>query len=209
MKGFLTTDRLRSFSDSVLIVGVVLLVYNLATLATSEPGFFDSDVFFHALVAYICSFIVVFFYWSRFTLLLDYAENLEGVTIFTSLVFLVFLVTVTLTSVALIGLVELRNKYSLIFSCIVQILAGILLITLVNIIKTQRTLGHKGRYFLIQVCVIPIVYTISLVVSFLYYGIAVIIPISILPILLILKISYQKRFKDKYSSSSHQLVILE
>ncbi len=123
--------------------------------------------------------------------------------------FLVFLVTVTLTSVALIGLVELRNKYSLIFSCIVQILAGILLITLVNIIKTQRTLGHKGRYFLIQVCVIPIVYTISLVVSFLYYGIAVIIPISILPILLILKISYQKRFKDKYSSSSNQLVILE
>jgi len=169
----------------------------------------EPDVFYHALIAYICSFIVVFFYWSRFTLLLDYAENLEGVTIFTSLVFLVFLVTVTLTSVALIGLVELRNKYSLIFSCIVQILAGILLITLVNIIKTQRTLGHKGRYFLIQVCVIPIVYTISLVVSFLYYGIAVIIPISILPILLILKISYQKRFKDKYSSSSHQLVILE
>ena len=209
MKGFLTTDRLRSFSDSVLIVGVVLLVYNLATLVTSEPEFFEPDVFYHALIAYICSFIVVFFYWSRFTLLLDYAENLEGVTIFTSLVFLVFLVTVTLTSVALIGLVELRNKYSLIFSCIVQILAGILLITLVNIIKTQRTLGHKGRYFLIQVCVIPIVYTISLVVSFLYYGIAVIIPISILPILLILKISYQKRFKDKYSSSSHQLVILE
>ena len=197
MKGFLTTDRLRSFSDSVLIV---------ATLATSEPEFLN---LMYTLVAYICSFIVVFFYWSRFTLLLDYAENLEGVTIFTSLVFLVFLVTVTLTSVALIGLVELRNKYSLIFSCIVQILAGILLITLVNIIKTQRTLGHKGRYFLIQVCVIPIVYTISLVVSFLYYGIAVIIPISILPILLILKISYQKRFKDKYSSSSHQLVILE
>ena len=122
---------------------------------------------------------------------------------------LVFLVTVTLNPVALIGLVELRNEYSLIFPCIVQILAGILLITLVNIIKTQRTLAHKGGYFLIQVCVIPIVYTISLVVSFLYYGIAVIIPISILPILLILKISYQKRFKDKYSSSSHQLVILE
>ena len=154
----------------------------------------------------MCSFIVVFFYWSTFTLLLDYAENLEGVIIFTSLV---FWVTVTLTLVALIDLVELRNEYPLIFLRIVQTLTGVLLITLVNIIKTQRTLGHKGRYFLIQVCVIPIVYTISLVVSFLYYGIAVIIPISILPILLILKISYQKRFKDKYSSSSHQLVILE
>ena len=137
----------------------------------------------------MCSFIVVFFYWSTFTLLLDYAENLEAVTIFTSIV---FLVTVTLTPVALIDLVELRNEYSLILLCIVQTLAGVLLITLVNIIKTQRTLGHKGRHFLIQVCVIPIVYTISLVVSFLYYGIAVIIPISILPIFLILKISYQE-----------------
>lgn len=193
MKGFVTTDRLRSFSDSVLIVGVVLLVYNLATLATSEPEFFEPDLFFHALVAYICSFIVVFFYWSRFTLLLDYAENLEDATIFISLV---FLVTVTLTPVSLIGLIELGNESSLIFSCIVQILAGIFLITLVIIIKKQKTLGHKGRYFLIQVCVIPIVYAISLIISFLYYEIAVIIPIFILPIFLILRKSYEKRLKD-------------
>ena len=39
MKDFLTPDWLRSFSDSVLIVGVVPLVYNLATLATTEPVF--------------------------------------------------------------------------------------------------------------------------------------------------------------------------
>jgi len=193
MEGFLTTNRLRSFSDSVLIVGVVLLVYNLATLATSEPGFFDSDLFFHALVAYICSFIVVFFYWSRFTLLLDYTENLEDVTIFISLI---FLVTVTLTPVSLIGLLQLGNENALIFSCIVQILAGLLLITLVSIIKTHKTLGHKARYFLIQVSVIPIVYSITLIMSFLSYDIAVIIPISILPVFLILRISYQKRLKN-------------
>jgi uncharacterized membrane protein len=193
MKGFVTTDRLRSFSDSVLLVGVVLLVYNLATLATSEPEYFEPDLFFHTLVAYICSFIVVFFYWSRFTLLLDYAENLEDVTVFVSLV---FLVTVTLTPVALIGFIELGNEFSLIFSCIVQILAGILLITLVIIIKKQKTLGHKGRYYLIQVGVIPIVYAISLIISFIYYEIAVIIPIFILPIFLILRKSYEKRLKD-------------
>jgi hypothetical protein len=49
MKGFLTTDRLKSFSDSVLIVDVILLVYNLAALATSEPKFFELDTFFNAL----------------------------------------------------------------------------------------------------------------------------------------------------------------
>jgi hypothetical protein len=133
------------------------------------------------------------FYWSRFTLILDYTEILEDVTIFISLI---FLVTVTLTPVSLIGLLQLgnENENALIFSCIIQILAGTLLITLVSIIKTHRTLGQKARYFLIQVSVIPIVYTITLIISFVYYDIAVIIPISILPIFLILRISYQKRF---------------
>ena len=193
MRDFLTPDGLRSFSDSVLIVGVVLLVYNLATLATTEPEFFEPDVFYHALLAYICSFIVVFFYWSRFTLLLDHTAVLEDITTFISLI---FLVTVTLTPVSLIGLMQLGTENALIFSCIIQISAGILLITLVSIIKTHKTLGQKARYFLIQVCVIPIVYTITLIVSFLNFDIAVIIPISILPIFLILRISYQKRFEN-------------
>ena len=83
-----------------------------------------------ALVAYTCSFIVVFFCWSRFTLLLDYTEILGDVTIFISLI---FLVTVTLTPVALIGLLELGNEHSLIFFCVVQILAGIL--------------HHSGKYY--------------------------------------------------------------
>ena len=106
---------------------------------------------------------------------------------------LIFLVTVTLTPVSLIGLLQLGNENALIFSCIVQILAGLLLITLVSIIKTHKTLGHKARYFLIQVSVIPIGYTTTLIVSFLSYDIAVIIPISISPVFLILRISYQKR----------------
>ena len=123
-------------------------------------------------------------------MILDYTEILEDITIFISLM---FLVTVTLTPVSLIGLLQLGNENALIFSCIIQIF-GILLITLVSIIKTHRTLGQKARYFLIQVSVIPIVYTITLIVSFVYDDIAVIIPISILPIFLILRISYQKRF---------------
>ena len=118
MRDFLTPDRLRSFSDSVLIVGVVLLVYNLATLATTEPEFFEPDVFYHALLAYICSFIVVFCYWSRFTLLLDHTAVLEDITTFISLI---FLVTVTLTPVSLIGLMQLGTENALIFSCIIQI----------------------------------------------------------------------------------------
>jgi len=91
---------------------------------------------------------------------------------------------------------QLGTENALVFSCSIQISAGILLITLVSIIKTHKTLGQKARYFLIQVCVIPIVYAITLIVSFLNFDIAVIIPISILPIFLTLRISYQKRFEN-------------
>jgi len=62
MKGFLTTERQRSFSDSVLLVGVVLLVHDPVTLATSElEFFFEPSVFFHAPLAFMCRFIAVFF----------------------------------------------------------------------------------------------------------------------------------------------------
>ena len=87
MNEFLTADRLKLFSDSVLLVGEVLLVYNLATLATSEPEFFELDTFFNALVAYISSFIVIYFYWSRFTFLLDHIKSLNETIIFISLAF--------------------------------------------------------------------------------------------------------------------------
>ena len=99
-------ERLKSFSDSVLIVAVVLLVYNLATLAGSEPKFFELGTFFNALIAYIGSFIAVFFYWSRFTLLLDYIDTLDDIVIFIALTFLII---VTLTPVSYKGLLQTQK----------------------------------------------------------------------------------------------------
>ena len=72
---FLRPARLIAFSDSVMIVAVVLLVYNLATLATTDSNAFQGEIFLHTLVAYIGSFIVVFFYWVAFTSLLEYIKD--------------------------------------------------------------------------------------------------------------------------------------
>jgi uncharacterized membrane protein len=188
MKGFLTADRLKSFSDSVLLVGEVLLVYNLATLATSEPEFFEPDTFFHALVAYISSFIVVFFYWSRFTLLLDHIKSLNDTIIFISLVFLIL---VTLTPVSTIGLLQLKSQMALIFSSVNQILAGLFLILLWEILTKDKIFGVKARYFFLQVCMIPLIYIAALLVSYLNFTIALVIPpLSILPIFLLIRLRY-------------------
>ena len=89
------TSRLIAFSDSVMVVAVVLLVYNLAALVTTDPNAFQEEIFFHTLAAYIGSFIVVFFYWVVFTTLLEYIKDLDDVIVSLSLIFLIL---ITLTS---------------------------------------------------------------------------------------------------------------
>jgi uncharacterized membrane protein len=200
MQGFISNDRLKSFSDSVLVVAVVLLVYNLATLATSEPEFFEFDTFFHALVAYVSSFIVVFFYWSRFTLLLDHVKSLDDTIV---LISLAFLILVTLTPVSYIGLLQLKSQTALIFTSINQILAGGFLALLWRIVTKDKdkdkdkdkTMGPKARYFFFQICLIPLVYIASLLISYLDFTTAFILPLFILPIFLLVRVRYRKTFK--------------
>jgi uncharacterized membrane protein len=91
----LRSGRLIAFSDSVLVVAVVLLVYNLATLATAEPNAFQGQIFLYILAAYVGSFIVVFLYWIVFTSLLEYIKDLDDIVVSLSLIFLIL---VTLTS---------------------------------------------------------------------------------------------------------------
>jgi uncharacterized membrane protein len=189
MNEFLTADRLKLFSDSVLLVGEVLLVYNLATLATSEPEFFELDTFFNALVAYISSFIVIFFYWSRFTFLLDHIKSLNETIIFISLA---FLIVVTLTPVSTIGLLQVKSQTALVFSCVNQILAGLFLILLLEILTKDKIFGVKARYFFLQVCMIPLIYITALLVSYLNFTVALVIPLSILPIFLLIRHHYSR-----------------
>ena len=158
MHGFLTADRLKSFSESVLIVAVVLLVYNLATLATSKPESFESDTFSHALIAYINSFIVVFFYWSRFSLLLEDKKSLDDTIIIISLMFMIL---VTLIPVSYIQLLQLKSQKALIFSCITQILAGSSLILLGRKLVKDEISVIQARYFFYR-SLIPAVYAIAL-----------------------------------------------
>ena len=96
-KIFLDKPRLKTLPDSVLIVGIVLLVYNLATLAGSDPEKFESELFSNTLVAYINAFIIVFMYWSLLSVILDITLYLDD-TLF--LLILILLITLTLLPVA-------------------------------------------------------------------------------------------------------------
>ena len=114
---FLDKTRLKQLSDSVLLVGIVLLVYDLASLANSDADFFDPTRFFNTLVAYVNSFIVVYLYWSLFSVLLTYIEKVDVILF---LLFIVFLILVTLLPVANILFLATKPtipEFSCLYSC--------------------------------------------------------------------------------------------
>ena len=181
---FLQKTRLKTLSDSVLLVGIVLLVYDLASLANSGADFFDPETFFNTLVAYVNSFIVVYLYWSLFSVVLTYIEKID-VMVF--LLFIVFLILVTLVPVANILYLQQKNQQSQNFHAFIHIVPGILLMFAMFSRKHELTrLGHKDYiHELISISIIPAVYSISFLFAFLDSMISQLIPFFVIPLFIL------------------------
>lgn len=181
---FLDKTRLIKLSDSVLLVGIVLLVYDLASLANSDADFFDPTTFFNTLVAYVNSFIVVYLYWSLFSVLLTYVEKVDVVLF---LLFTVFLILVTLVPVANILFLQHRNQQSQNFHAFIHVVPGILLMFAMFLRKHELTrMGHKDyRHELISLTIIPAIYFVSFLFAFLNSMISQLIPFFVIPLFML------------------------
>ena len=191
---FLEKTRLKTLSDSVLLVGIVLLVYNLASLANSNADFFDPEAFFNTLVAYVNSFIVVYLYWSLFSVVLTYIEKIDAMVF---LLFIVFLILVTLVPVANILYLQQKNQQSQNFHALIHIVPGILLMYAMYSRKHELTsLGDKDyRRELIGISIIPAMYSISFLFGFLDSLISQLIPFFIIPLFILVG---RKTYKSDY-----------
>lgn len=190
----LRPSRLIAFSDSVMVVAVVLLVYNLAALVTTDPNAFQEEIFFHTLAAYIGSFIVVFFYWVVFTTLLEYIKDLNDVIVSLSLIFLIL---ITLTPVGSAAEQQSKNPRSLFFIASIEISAGLLLLIIFfYVTKGKVPSTHAAKRTLINVCVIPSIYTVTLFVSFLNYTIAQLLTFSVIPVFVIVRMQTHKMYPN-------------
>lgn len=188
---FLEKTRLKTLSDSVLLVGIVLLVYNLASLANTDAEFFDPKTFFNTFVAYVNSFIVVYLYWSLFSVVLTYIEKID-VMVFLS--FIVFLILVTLIPVANILYLQQENQQSQYFRAFILIVPGLLLMFVMSSRKHDLTrLASKDfRHELISLSVIPATYSISFLFSFLNSLTLQLIPLIIIPSFIIIGKRFSK-----------------
>jgi uncharacterized membrane protein len=186
---FLDIERLKILGDSVLLVGIVLLVYSLASLAATKLYDFDSETFFNTLVAYINSFVAVFIYWSIFSIILSRLKKLN-VLIF--LLSISILILVTLIPVAHEGLLQLKKPSAFYFATVIFITPGMLLIALSLYAKYKGELSNVNMHnFIADSCAIPGVYSVYFILVFshpiLYIFISLFIPFLIFPILYIIK----------------------
>jgi uncharacterized membrane protein len=182
---FLDIERLKILGDSVLLVGIVLLVYSLASLAATRLYDFDSETFFNTLVAYINSFVAVFIYWSIFSIILSRLKELN-VLIF--LLSISILILVTLIPVAHEGLLQLKKPSAFYFATVIFITPGMLLIALSLYAKYKGELRNVNMHnFIADSCAIPGVYSVYFILVFSHPILSIFIPFLMFPILYIIK----------------------
>ena len=102
MSGLLTTERLKSFSDSVLLVAITILAYNLVPPSTVNGEVNPDEVkdFFYNLYGLISSFIVISVFWIFSMYFFDYLKYPNEIITLVFVIFFVFILITPITTVA-------------------------------------------------------------------------------------------------------------
>jgi hypothetical protein len=77
LSGLLTTERLKSFSDSVLLVAITILAYNLVppSVVNGQANPDELEDFFYNLYGLISSFMVISVFWIFSMYFFDYLKD--------------------------------------------------------------------------------------------------------------------------------------
>lgn len=99
MSSQLNTERLRSFSDSVLLVAITILAYNLVqpTIVSGQVNQEELKDFYHNIYGMISSFIVISIFWNLSMNFFDYLKNPNEVITLLSITFFVLILVTPVT----------------------------------------------------------------------------------------------------------------
>lgn len=102
LSGLLTVERLKGLSDSVLLVALTILAYNLLppTLINNQLDPSELESFFDNLFGMVASFVVIFLFWILYMKILDYLKEPNDIVVLASMVFFVLILILPVFTLA-------------------------------------------------------------------------------------------------------------
>lgn len=191
MSVLLSTERLKSFSDYVLLVAITILAYNLVppTIVNGQVNREELQNFYYNIYGLISSFMVISIFWNFSMHFFDYLKN-PNETI--TLILITFFVLVLVTPVTTVVELQYRTWQAVTVLALLQIVNSILLMVLWWYLDRSKNLQSKelDRFIkkkaYVRLTVIPSLYAISIALSFFNFNVAIIFPIAMIPSLVII-----------------------
>lgn len=187
----MTTERLKTLSDSILLVALTLLAYNLVppSVVNGQLNADEVENFLDNLYGLISSFFVIIVFWVIYTKILDHLKESNEIVVWVSLTFFIL---VLLTPVFSVALFQYQVQPSITSLASLQIVNGILLVLLWMYLLRHRNMmtielkKNHNRYMYSILSVIPSVYAISIGIAFINIQVAIIFPVIMLPTMTLL-----------------------
>jgi uncharacterized membrane protein len=190
LSGLLTTERLKSFSDSVLLVAITILAYNLVppSVINGQVNPDELKDFYYNLYGLISSFIVISIYWIFSMFFFDYLKYPNEIITLTSITFFVLILITPITTV---GELEYRTWEAVAALSLLQIFNSLIMIFLWWYLGLNKSLqskeldtGTKKKMYM-RLSIIPSLYAISIGLSFISFNVAIFFPVIMLPALIL------------------------
>jgi uncharacterized membrane protein len=187
----MTTERLKTLGDSILLVSLTLLAYNLVPPSVVNGQLNADEVknFLDNLYGLISSFFVIIVFWVIYTKILDYLKKSNEIVVWVSLTFFIL---VLLTPVFSVALFQYQVQPSITSLASLQIVNGILLVLLWMYLLRHRNMmtielkKNDNRYMYSILSVIPSLYAISIGIAFINIQMAIIFPVIMVPTMMVL-----------------------
>jgi uncharacterized membrane protein len=187
----MTTERLKTLGDSILLVSLTLLAYNLVPPSVVNGQLNADEVkdFLDNLYGLISSFFVIIVFWVIYTKILDYLKKSNEIVVWVSLTFFIL---VLLTPVFSVALFQYQVQPSITSLASLQIVNGILLVLLWIYLLRHRNMmtielkKNDNRYMYSILSVIPSLYAISIGIAFINIQMAIIFPVIMVPTMMVL-----------------------
>ena len=191
MTKLLTVERLKVFADSVLLVAITILAYNLSPPSLVNGKLIGAELqsFLDNVYGLITSFFVISIFWVLYTKILDYVKETDDIVTLTSLVFFILVLLIPVFSLAQF---QYRNLQSVVSLALLQIVNDSLLLLLWTYLikhrkelmteKVEELIADDNKYMYSRLALIPCTYLITTAIAFfISIRVAAIFPIIIVP----------------------------